>query len=392
MLRVPEQGIWLKLLLLGIMQCLCSCNGLPQRDVSGKLWWEVPPAVLEIVPPRFQEAVRIELYPHAYKCDRPDPFFITRDKRPTDIEDLQSLFARQNDLLQDEAILTENVTAHLGNLAYEWTAALVVASTEIEGQWPSQTEEAYQEILQRVLSFEQREKYRQLRSRGNTREDAFRWLAVTDHQRRRMKEIYLKQLSKSQKAWGISKAFTVSTHRHIAALLLKLQTFLVKAESVMNEYRAYRDSVKNADKRLRTAERELQWLIAKLESENDPKKQIQIRKEIVDKKVKAHNLNVASMRIGGQLTEYEWQMDRISEIQGKLAVELDVLRECYRIHVECSEMIASLEGQMSYECRDKYVTLSTRLKAGLDYLAKSEQYLPVDVVRRINQIRGEIRW
>lgn len=393
MSRVPDHRIWPKLLLLSITQCLCSCNSLPQRDVSGKLWWELPPAVSEIVPPGWQEAVHIELCPQFIDhCDLPDPCSIPDFRQPAVAENLESLFSRHNDLLQAETRLTEQVMTVLHNIVLEWIDALIAANSDIGNQWSPQAEKAYEEIMQRVLSHEQREKYQQLSSKGNTREDAFRWLAVTDYQKQKMKEIYLMQLSRSQKAWHISRAFSALTHRSIDALLLELLTFPAKAESIASEYSAYGDIAATTHERLRAAELEIKWLAAKLESEKDPKEQIRIRKDIADKKVEANESNLASRRLIGQLAQYEWQMDRVSEVQGKLAAKLAPLLECHHTHVVCSEIIASLEGQMSYECQDEYLTLSAKLKAGIDYLAMNKQHVPLDVVRRITDIQRELEW
>ena len=387
--------------LVGIAMALCSCahhpldpqwriTAPPKFDIDDPLWWWHPPKVTEIVPPSPTQPVEVTLYSEfSIDCSLRSSGFKHLGRVQATEAGLVELHHRQDMLLSQKDALLAQASDNMSRMVEEWHDALVELRGNTAKRWPDKSSKAYQDIIDHVLTQRQRQEYNYHKTKGRKRDEIWCWLFLSDKQKLVILQTYSQALQESQNAWSVSYVFVTSTHRKVDGFLGQMQRFIAMIEHVRLSHEAISEDIATAAKRYRQAGRELAWLKANLEAEDDVKVKIKLRKQIADKQMESKRFQqVEVTRQSRLLASHTWRMDEVAKTQDMAKSYLQALKDFHDDHCNVLGSISSFRARTSNACDQEYRVLRETLLRGMATARKHRQYLSRSVLRKVNSIPG----
>lgn len=386
--------------LASITMVFCSCahqpldpqwriSMPPKFDINDPWWWWHPPKVTEIIPPNPTTPVEVALHPEfSTDCSSEFPGLKHVERVQATEAGLREVHGRQERLLSQVAPLLAQARNNIGRMVGEWHGALVELQSNAAKRWPETSREAYQDIVDRVLTERQRQEYNYHKARGKKRDDIWCWLFPTDEQRQKILQRYSQGLQESQDAWYVSRILGTSTHQEVDRLLDEMQESIAMAKDVSFSHKAISEDVATVTKRYRQAGRELRWLQANLKAEDDPKIKIKLRKQIADKYVESERLQLDAKKQGRLLTSHTWRMDEVTKAQDMVKSSLQALKDFHGNHCDVLAGVSVLKGRTSDACEHGYRILRETLLRGMMTARKHCRHLSPSILRKVDNIPG----
>ena len=402
-----DEGGLLKLFFIAVILCsLCSCTSRfhsplqprwwethpPEFDPEDANWEKHPPKVREIIPPQWDEHVRIILYPEFSPSCFLEEAQAERIGEVVSKYGVEKLAQLQDVTLSRTAGLKRTVVSSTSGLVVDWNGALSAFSVSARERWQERSRDAYRAIVRNVLNNAQREEYRRLESLGRSdRDDIWCWLFPTDEQRREILCVYARGLQESQDAWVISLTLATSNHRTVDRVLAGIQRHITTIDAVRSAYQRISDDVATADKKLRHAQRELEWSGVHLKTEVDPKKEIRLRKQIIDKKVETQQLQIAAQRQSRLLALHTWRMKELAQCKVTMSLLLSSLQQLHAEHRRIEQAASHLRGKVSSKCDREYGALRAALLSGFSVARRHRSCLSSSAQQVVDRAlrRGE---
>jgi len=360
-----------RLVAVAVATCFCGCGlpdppPLPPPDIAypnPPPPPPPPPLVKEIVPPSHSTQVRIVLHPSfTVRCSYREATPASLGRKWGADADLRMLHGEQERLLRESAMLRAGARIVMANMASECQRALRALGADREFVWKRISASAFKRITLKVLTAAQYSKYQSLSSQGRRTTEIFRWLNITNSQKRSMLAIYTDALQESQRAWAASAELATTTHAAADDCLSKADRFLRRASAVRVAFSDASSAVQNTDREFRDAQRELRWLETRLQVEDDLKKQILIRKQIADKRADADLRRASLIKKRQAMASYTWRNEELASACDSIARERTALLKAHGSYVSCLQVLSSLRGRPSDQCAWQYMKLRRGLQ------------------------------
>lgn len=357
---------------------LASCATFRREPVA-----EIePPPVLTAVPVRLPSAftANCRYRPHSGSVESIQVEL--EDKALRGLHEHQELAIRSTD-----AFLTESTRA-FDHIAQVWLSAHTALNTDTQAAWRRATDQAYSTIVSRVLDTSQRKRHEKLRRRNLSREDLWSRIAVTAEQRMRMQRIYEEALAEAQPAWAVARAFTAQAHGNLDSVLPALEAKRLELRVLADAVEAVLAEAAEADRKYRDAERQEQWLKAKLEASRDDIEQIRISKEIADLRTDAELLRIASREQSEMVGAFEWRGQHLRNLEAELAKRIASGQGTHTAHIAMLKEVSGWAGRRAAPNDSMYRRFGTMLQDSMQRIAATPDGFSESTVNDIKRRLG----
>lgn len=359
---------------------LCSCHqplvGFwelsypPQLDPTDPQWKKHPPKVDEIIPPKADTDVQIIIDQTFEKCRYKE----SESLKPYDCEltrrDLESLLDKQQAILKQERSLKTNLNNQTDNIAELLIKSQEAIDSDFDTLWQEQSEKIYQEIAKKVLTSKQRKEY-YYRLEGAEKQDIYygrtdnvtkrdviwSWLFLTAAQKQQITRMYLETLAGIQKPRTVASILRRMNHSDVDRRLMQTKQVLSEIESVTESYNNINNDLSQQDKKARDALREVTWLEANLEAENDPAEKMKLRKQIADKKFEAEKLVAVKDRNNNIFSSYNWKIEDLGAMKDEVNKRLNLLVSLHDGYLDIVSDLVAFDRLRSSKCQPLYQKL-----------------------------------
>jgi len=345
---------------LSLSMLLCSCatfRRVPVVEIE-------PPPMLASVPIRLPPSFNADCSYRPYYGEplvlavevqkgntlRPlHVYFLAQQKLLTplrlDADILRNLHEHQEQAIRSTGTFLEESRLAFDQIAQTWLSAQTALNSDTHVAWRHATEQAYRNIVSRVLDASQRKRHDKLRRRNMSRADLWSRIAVTPSQRLRMQRIYEESLTEAQPAWAVARAFHAQAHGNLDTILPALEAKRSELRLLANAVEAVLADVAEADRKYRDAERQEQWLQAKLEASRDNFEQIRIRKEIADLRTDAELLRINSREQAEMVNALVWRGMNLRDLEAELAQRVEIGHALHAAHIAMLKEVSGWTGR-----------------------------------------------
>ncbi len=361
---------------------LCSCRQplepmwmilhSPQEDRTDPYWWNHPPKVDEIIPPKADTNVKIVIDQKFPACSLRTPSSKPTTAYTLSRQDLSRLLARQQAMLRKQYMLTNALTSQAEDIQRRLAEARVILASDFDALWRQESENAYRQIVRNILTVKQRDEYRYRLQKASEKESyhgrygeqakrdvIWSWLFLDDSQRQKLQPSYLKRLAAIQKARTIAAVLGRHDHRQTDALLIQSAEAIHEIISIVASHAALIEQLAQMDRQSRDALRNVTWLESKLPVEKNPVKKMRLRKAIEDNKSKSKELILLKDRDTPIFNSYGWKMEDLLAMKKKIAQLRKTLLNRHRQYCTVMHDITAFDGVMSSQADGLYRKLLT---------------------------------